>query len=88
MPIRRLTDVLRHLFGLEISEGALVNIPRAGRPAFSEQVRRIRAALLSGTAIASDETGLRVGKANWWLWVFHHDTSAVFVADRIPTCRQ
>ena len=24
---------------------------------------------------------MRVGKANWWLWVFHHRDSAVFVAD-------
>ena len=37
--------------------------------------------LLSGTALASDETGMRVGKANWWLWVFHHGDSAAFVAD-------
>src|SRR5690349_20765853 len=36
--------------------------------------------LLAGTTLASDETGLRVGKANWWLWVFHHADSAVFVA--------
>jgi transposase len=28
----------------------------------------IRARLLSGTALCSDETGLRVGKKNWWLW--------------------
>jgi transposase len=37
--------------------------------------------LLSGSALASDETGLRVGKANWWLWVFHHGDAAVFVVD-------
>ena len=24
---------------------------------------------------------MRVGRANWWLWVFHHGDSAVFVAD-------
>ena len=24
--------------------------------------------MLSGTALASDETGMRVGNANWWLW--------------------
>ena len=23
---------------------------------------------------------MRVGKSNWWLWVFHHGDSAVFVA--------
>ncbi len=81
IPLKRLTDVLRDLLGLEISEGALVNILRASRPAFREQVSRIKAALFAGTAIASDETGLRVGKTNWRLWVFHHATSAVFVAD-------
>ena len=31
-------------------------------------------------SLQSDETGLRVGKQNWWLWVFHHDDSALFVA--------
>ena len=40
----------------------------------------IRAKLLGGTTLQSDETGLRVGKKNWWLWVFHHDDSAFFVA--------
>ena len=33
---------------------------------------------MSGTVVQSDETGLRVGKRNWWLWVFHHEDSAVF----------
>ena len=47
--------------------------------------RLIKARLLAGTALASDETGMRVGKANWWLWVFHHGDSAVFVADPYRT---
>jgi transposase len=81
IPLKRLTDVLRDLLGLQISEGALVNILSASQPAFRAQVGRIKAALFAGTAIASDETGLRVGKSNWWLWVFHHAKSAVFVAD-------
>jgi transposase len=81
IPLARLTDVLRDLLGLAISEGALVSILKAGQPAFAKQVNRIKSALLAGTVIASDETGLRVGKDNWWLWVFHHATSAVFVAD-------
>lgn len=80
LPLARLTHVLRDLFGLDISEGALVNILDASRKAFSAQMRLIKAQLLAATALASDETGLRVGKANWWLWVFHHADSAVFVA--------
>jgi transposase len=82
LPLARLQTVLADLFGLAISEGALVNIMSASVKAFAAQTQLIKARLLAGTAIASDETGLRVGKANWWLWVFHHADSAVFVADK------
>jgi transposase len=76
----RLAQLLSDLLGLEISEGALVNMLDAARVAFAAQTSAIRARLLRGTALQSDETGLRVGKKNWWFWVFHHDDSAVFVA--------
>lgn len=81
IPLARLTEVLRDLIGLEISEGALVNILEASREAFAEQTSVLKRKLLSGTALASDETGVRVGKANWWLWVFHDGDTALFVAD-------
>jgi transposase len=81
IPLARLSCVLKDLFGLDISEGALVAILSAGRKPFAAQTSLIKARLLSGTALASDETGMRVGKTNWWLWVFHHGDSAVFVAD-------
>jgi transposase len=60
--LARLVVLLRDLFGLEISEGALVNILDDSRPAFAAQTSLIKARLLSGTALASDETGVRVGK--------------------------
>jgi transposase len=82
IPLARLRAVMTDLFGLEISEGALVNILSASAEPFSAEAERIKARLLAGTTLASDETGLRVGKANWWLWVFHHADSAVFVADK------
>ena len=81
IPLARLTEVLRDLLGLEISEGALVNILHASREPFAKQTSLLKLRLLSGTALASDETGIRVGKANWWLWVFHHADAAVFVVD-------
>lgn len=82
IPLLRLRHVLRDLFDLDISEGALVNILRSGREHFAAQTALIKARLKGGTVLASDETGLRVGKANWWLWVFHHGDSAVFIADK------
>jgi transposase len=76
----RLATLMSDLLGLEISEGALVNILDAARVSFATASAAIRAKLLGGTILQSDETGLRVGKRNWWLWVFHHNDSAFFVA--------
>ena len=39
----------------------------------------IRARLLAGTILESDETSVRVGKRTWWTWVFHHDQDACFL---------
>ena len=82
IPLARLSALLKGLFGLEISEGALVNILKAAGPAFAEQADRLKADLKRGSVIASDETGLRVGKKNTWLWVFHDGPTALFLADQ------
>jgi len=74
----RLARLLSDLVGLKISEGALVNMLAASRPAFARAAALIRAKLLSGTILQSDETGMRVGKQNWWTWVFHHDRDCCF----------
>jgi len=60
---------------------------RRHRQYFVVRPRRLRQAARGdprkaavGTILQSDETGLRVCKDNWYLWVFHHEDSAVFVA--------
>jgi transposase len=75
----RLSRLMRDLMGVDISEGALVNILKAARVRFTAASQAIRARLLSASAICSDETGLRVGKRSWWLWVFHHGDDAYFL---------
>lgn len=75
----RLSRLVKDVFGLDISEGALVNILSAAREGFAAATAAIRARLLSGSVICSDETGLRVGKRSWWLWVFHHGENACFL---------
>jgi len=82
IPLARLCALLKDLFGLEISEGALVNILRAARGAFAEEADRLKADLKQGSVVASDETGLRVGKKNTWLWVFHDGPTALFLANQ------
>jgi transposase len=75
----RLSRLMGDVFGLPISEGALVNILLGARQRFAAASAAIRARLLSGGVICSDETGLRVGKRSWWLWVFHHGQNACFL---------
>ena len=75
----RLVRLMSDLFGLAISEGALVALLADSRPAFARQRSLIRARLLAGSVLQSDETSVRVGKRNWWLWTFHHGRDCCFV---------
>jgi transposase len=78
--IARLKALCRDLLGLDISEGALVDILKGAAAPVAETVGTIKADLLAGDCLASDETGLRIGKKTAWLWLFHHASTAVFVA--------
>jgi len=92
----RLSHLFSHVFGLDISEGALVDMIKASCGAFAQQAGRIRQDLFAKgvferrsregafgrstkrrSLMESDETTMRVGKKNWWLWVFHHADSAL-----------
>jgi hypothetical protein len=56
----RLSRLFSDLLGLEISEGALVNILDDSKQAFARQASLIRAHLLASTILQSDETSVRV----------------------------
>src|SRR5271155_3711699 len=79
IPFERLARLMQDLCGLEISEGALANMLAESASAFARQTEAIRARLLAGTVLESDETSVRVGKKTFWTWVFHHADSACFV---------
>lgn len=80
----RLVEMLRGLFGLEISEGAIANmLARAGKP-FAAEAERIEAHVRASPVIASDETSARVLGQNCWQWVFACD---IAVSHRIAASR-
>jgi transposase len=75
----RLGEMMKAIFGLEISEGAIANIlQRALKPMLTaagvigEEVRRAE-------VIASDETSARVAGRKHWLWVMHTTTAVYHV---------
>ena len=80
----RLVEMIKGLFGLEISEGAIANIfSRASAP-FAAEAERIDAEVRAAAVIASDETSARVEGQTCWQWVFG---SATAVAHRIAASR-
>ncbi|HEY8742956.1 MAG TPA: IS66 family transposase [Chloroflexota bacterium] len=74
----RLVTLFAEVFGLQLSEGALVAaVARLGAklaPDAETIARDVRAAPVVG----SDETSMRVDGKLWWAWVFQTATAAVF----------
>ncbi|CAO3420090.1 IS66 family transposase [Azospirillum doebereinerae] len=73
----RLSRMLKELFGLTISEGAIANSFRRMGTAFDTARAAIKAKLLTAPVIASDETTTRVNGATQWQWVFHSDKAVL-----------
>jgi hypothetical protein len=78
----RLVEVLGGLFGLRVSEGAVVEaVGRLGQalvPAAATIAEQVRCA----PVIGSDETSARVDGVNWWHWVFQTPTAASHTIQR------
>src|SRR5207237_89549 len=74
----RLVMLFAEVFGLVISEGALVAaVARLGaklEPTAAAIADEVRAAAVVG----SDETSVRMDGQTWWAWVFQTATAAVF----------
>ncbi len=66
----RLARMMRELFGLKISEGAIANAFRRAGTALTAACAAIKEKLLAGRVIASDETTSRICGATHWHWVF------------------
>ena len=76
---RRLSRLMRELFGLAISEGALDSAFRRGKPQFDADVAGILARLRRARVIYSDETSVRVNGRTHWNWVFRNDDVVIHV---------
>jgi transposase len=66
----RLSRMLKELFGLIISEGAIANAFHRMQTAFGTACSAIKAKLLGARVIASDETTTRIDGVTHWHWVF------------------
>jgi transposase len=66
----RLRMAMRDLFGLTISEGALMNMFKRTKVAFEAERTQALTALRQARFVACDETGARIEGVNAYQWVF------------------
>src|SRR5215210_1021114 len=76
---RRLSRLLRELFGLGISEGALDAAFQRGKPRFDAETAAILARLRRARVVGSDETGVRIDGRTCWNWVFQNEEVVIHV---------
>jgi transposase len=77
----RLQQVFLDLFGLRISQGALMNMFSRTARAFDAKKEQGLAVLRQAACVASDETGVRIEGVNAFHWVFACKSAVVHVAD-------
>jgi transposase len=78
----RLVELVRGLFGLQVSEGALVAAVGRLEQALLPHAEAIAEEVRQSPVIGSDETSARVDGVNWWEWVFQTATAAYHTIQR------
>jgi transposase len=76
----RLQGVFADLFGLKLSQGALMNMFKRTSPIFSTGRDDALAALRRAEVVACDETGVRIEGCNAYQWVFCSSKAVVHTA--------
>jgi transposase len=69
VPYARASQWLRDLLGIQLSAGSLAAFVSTCHQQLAEVETRLKAALVKARVLNQDETGLRVGKAGWWVHV-------------------
>jgi len=77
---QRLQGVFGDLFGLDISQGALMNMFKRAAPIFAARRDDALVALRRATVVACDETGMRIEGCNGYQWVFCAPDAVVHTA--------
>ena len=77
----RLRGLFRDAFGLDVSEGALMNMFIRSHPRFEIEAEKAKAIVRAAQVVASDETGVRIEGTNSYHWVFHCKDAVVHKPD-------
>lgn len=76
---QRLSQLMRELYGLSLSEGAIANLLQRVQVQLETPIAKIVERLRRARLVGSDETGTRVNGTNQWEWVFQNDQVCLHV---------
>ncbi|MGJ3247082.1 MAG: IS66 family transposase [Elainellaceae cyanobacterium] len=75
----RLSQLMRELYGLSLSEGAIANLLQRVQVHLETPVAKIVERLRRARLVGSDETGARVNGKTQWEWVFQNEQVCLHV---------
>jgi transposase len=82
VPYARASQLLQELLGVQLSAGSIGHFVNTCHQQLAEVETSLKAALVKTKVIHQDETGLRVGKAGWWVHVCSTDRLTYYAAHR------
>jgi transposase len=80
VPYARASQLLREWLGVQLSAGSIASFVSSCHQQLAEVESSLKAALVKANVIHQDETGLRVGKAGWWVHVCATDRLTHYAA--------
>ena len=79
LPLRKVCSSLERQFNLNISSATVFDITRRVSDKLEKEYNKIKSALKRSKSVNIDETGMRVGGLNFYLWVFTNKKFTLYV---------
>lgn len=78
IPYGRVCEFLKDFFGIGMSQGTVANIEKQCADNLTDYYDDVMKQAMNADVLHSDETGIRVLKALWWLHVYSNDFFTVY----------
>ena len=82
LPFARCSELIKDLFGHNLSEGSLSNFQKKCHNSLEDYQQQIKKLLLSATVLHGDETGVKINGNNHWMHVLSNERLSFFGAHK------
>ena len=78
LPLKRTTELLKDLFGIDMSQGTIVSSTQEAYDSLAETEERTKIEIIESDVAGFDESGMRVAGKNHWLHTASTPTATVY----------